>query len=133
MSHYAVTGPRLNHVDPLKAGTTTNTYAGNTVIVDKCHMLDYSVAGKPSVSIRNTHASNVIKYIITGYYDDAELMPFVIQAETTLAGVTSVSHTVDSRVKKVKVELASNLADNHATFTSVFNGMSLTGRDVSVA
>lgn len=117
---------KSGHIDPLISGTTTDVYAGNTIYVAQINQLDYSVAGKPVISIRNTHAANVIKFIITGYYDKARAMSALIQAETTLAGVTTVNITIDSRFREFKLELAANLAANQATFTSVFNGLSLT-------
>ncbi|KKN86551.1 hypothetical protein LCGC14_0267270 [marine sediment metagenome] len=115
------------HLDPLISGTTTDVYSGNTVYVSPINHLDYSVAGKPVISIRNTHAANVIKFTITGYYNSARTMSALIQAETTLAGVTTVNVTIDSRFREFRLELAANLAGNQAGFISVFNGLNLTG------
>ena len=125
MSHYGHTGPRSLTEDDNIIGTTTNDPADSTYTIP---VVQCDFADGPRSVVKNTGGTNTLKYVLTGYYDAAELSSSVIQASQTVApGVVHVVQ-ISTRFHHVKWEIDANADGNQTGFKVNLLGLSLTGR-----
>jgi len=95
-------------------GTTSDSYE------DALSWTCYGLAGK-TISIKNTHSSNALKYkILTYIYPGGT--SFTEVGETSLSAGSSAKHTIGYPCARVIVQVKSGTAGNAATYQIEYTG-----------
>ena len=100
-------------------GTTSDSYE------DALSWTCYGLAGK-TISIKNTHSSNALKYkILTYIYPGGT--SFTEVGETSLSAGSSAKHTIGYPCARVIVQVKSSTAGNAATYQIEYTGNRFAG------